>query len=891
MGLFGGTKTYVSSTIYNLAGDAKERSNFLKTLIAGHVITGGSNSFASVIQQGYIGGPGIRMRNYALWARDNYSVVGVPQGNLYAKFDLPTTELANFIPHDPAETVTIQRVDMGPADYSYWAEQWMLLHEPEQFETDWVSDYDEVTGEISIVLVDNTVIEFTPSDFQKDGTYVYALYSLVQGTETGPVVPGIVHTTNPDDGYPSTSGYTPVSSIVTPTTEVLGKVVKTTVSYSDGRPDEVTTVNSTTDETYTYYRGVFERTDYQGGTSNGLDQIYSIKRILNLFRDGYISETSSTVITKEELNNGTLIKTTKVETTQDILSVVWTWREDTQEIASRTQSPAKLFMYRLGSGNAELDAFLSQADQDGFYFPFIPLRLDNKFISTTYQPAAYDKIVTAYKKATSGKVDDIIQDLAENKSLKDIDYAYICFGISLNTKDNVGKKYLFRFFDKLRLTQEIGLSDYAAWQSEQNNFDNSNNSWINWREDQDNPGSPLFGAPMPNIGSSGSLPANIVNIKGTGPLPSNLDMRISWQSITLTTGTGQRKPGAKKGDFFVESGSTASFGSDGWSSGVKIALDKIRVEDVLMHWQVDDNNWQTLTIKGLKHRNYIYKGKYVEINGKEALQDTDESGFLVPLHYDTYKELSLVDSTQLANACCYLVLNSYLVKKTGFFQSGFFKILLVVAVVAIAVATGGIGGAGAGLLGTNAAVGTALGLSGMLGIIAGAVANMLVAMIVTKLIMVGATLVFGDKLGALIGTIASLVALQVGTAMSSGTSLAQSFSGLLKADNIIAMTSSVGNGVAGYMQAGAMETIQKTQELQEEYKKKSAELDRLYEANIGYDRAALDPLLKLRNEVIIIEEASAFLQRTLMTGSDVAEMSMTMLSNFTDITLSTDLRY
>jgi hypothetical protein len=37
------------------------------------------------------------------------------------------------------------------------------------------------------------------------------------------------------------------------------------------------------------------------------------------------------------------------------------------------------------------------------------------------------------------------------------------------------------------------------------------------------------------------------------------------------------------------------------------------------------------------------------------------------------------------------------------------------------------------------------------------------------------------------------------------------------------------------------------------------------------------------------ESQTAFLDRTLMTGSDIAEMSLDMLTNFTDLTLNTDL--
>ena len=64
MGFFGNKKKrYVSSTVYNLAGDEDKRPNFLKATVIGAVI-GGKDSLAQAIQDAYATGPGTRLKRF-----------------------------------------------------------------------------------------------------------------------------------------------------------------------------------------------------------------------------------------------------------------------------------------------------------------------------------------------------------------------------------------------------------------------------------------------------------------------------------------------------------------------------------------------------------------------------------------------------------------------------------------------------------------------------------------------------------------------------------------------------------------------------------------------------------------------------------------------------------
>lgn len=199
------------------------------------------------------------------------------------------------------------------------------------------------------------------------------------------------------------------------------------------------------------------------------------------------------------------------------------------------------------------------------------------------------------------------------------------------------------------------------------------------------------------------------------------------------------------------------------------------------------------------------------------------------------------------------------------------------------------GGAGAGLLGSAATVGAAVGLTGIAALIVGAVANALAAMILTKLIGYASTKVFGDKIGAIVGAIASVVAVSIGTGMANGATMAESFNGLMSAPNLIQLSNAAGNGYAQYMQAAVKDTIAETQKVLEDYSERSKEISEQYADVIGTGNGIIDPTQIMNSTQAMFENMDSFLSRTLLTGSDISDMTVSMLTSFADVTLSTEL--
>ena len=174
--------------------------------------------------------------------------------------------------------------------------------------------------------------------------------------------------------------------------------------------------------------------------------------------------------------------------------------------------------------------------------------------------------------------------------------------------------------------------------------------------------------------------------------------------------------------------------------------------------------------------------------------------------------------------------------------------------------------------------------------IVGAIANAIAAMLITKLITMAATELFGEKWGAIIGAIASVIALNVGSAMASGQTMANSFSGLMRADNILRLTEAAGRGYSEYIQASNSEIFAEQQNVLDTYKRESREVRQAWEDNLGGGNGVVDAAAITNAMGVTVESMDSFLQRTLLTGSEVADMSMDMLNNFVAMTLRLDLQ-
>lgn len=890
MSLFGNkAKTYVSSTVYNLAGDVDKRPNFLKATVLQSVLIE-KESIAKSITDAYLSGPGVKLQGFTNWA-NNYGFtneLGLASGTVNVSSNINFSTLASHVPFTPGSTVNIHSAKIDSGDFTYWGDQYVAANHPELLSSVYKYDINSAGNLISITYKQwplSPSESFVPIDFSTTSRYLYVGYNESTGTVPGSIVTGTTINIGSGDPFPSTVGYNLVSSSSNTHNYDIITSEFVTITYSDGRPSEYTSTTTYTPGTYTTSSEVWEKTDYMGPLA-GTNSIYSIRYIMHHDVGTSVEQSDNTVVTTEIIPTN-VTKTTSTRTVITTLEPAKSHRTDTQQIIIKTWGPMKTHIYKFGSGNATLDAMFATVYTGPQYLPIIPIRLNNQFISDTSPTVLYPLAKKAMKRAIGANFDDIEASIADNASLGDIDYAYAMFGVSLNTKENSCRKYIYKFFKSILDDPNlVSTGDYTQYLLDLQAAEDSVTAWNIWR-DSASPGVEPVKLPYPEV------PIGKVKISSSGS-HVNYHIEVLWNNIVETVGTGLIIPTAKAGDVWITVATGLS--RTQYSRMTNYATRKVDLvswiysdQHTTINWQETDNTWRKLVITGLVHRNFIYGVDSVFITAAEALADLDESGFIIPLSEDLYRSMGMKDKTQMATASCFLVFNSYQIVKQKWYQTDLFKFLLIVVAVVVTVL---FPPAGAAAKAAAVATGTALGLSGTTALIIGFIVNYLAAIIITKLIMDASTHVFGDKIGTIIGTIIAIVTLQVAQGLIGGQSAAVTFNNMMQAPNLLKLTIPVGNSYANYINESSKDILKQTEQLMQDAQSKSKEIAEKYEEMFGNSDMAFifDPKLLAERNAVLGESMDSFLERTLMTGSDIVDISLNMLHDFADITLSLDLK-
>ena len=572
-----------------------------------------------------------------------------------------------------------------------------------------------------------------------------------------------------------------------------------------------------------------------------------------------------------------------------------------------TVSEPMLYTYRMGTGNVVFDTLQSTEVSGANYFPVIPLREYNKSIREPAYADKYENLEKAYKKLTGGKIDDFLDTLEANDSINDLDYAFIIPGVSLSTKENSGLAYLYQYFKILSLSAGGSPTSFSNYITEMNGIDTASveeRRWLTATNPLNELGQfhPLWNTAKPVTPQiSYSMAAQSERYSST--LLPTFDYYLTWNLIVETDHIGNAKNSVtnpfdntklNKGDYWSSIGaSPTTFSSEGrlGSNILFTVFDKISGNTdsrIYLYKQVSKYRYKRLEIVGLNHRNNVYAGNSVNISGQKALEDGTEnepSGFIIPLHYPTLKALGLLEGTRLAKDSNYLILNTHVAVKKKWYQTGLFKVILFIVVIVVSVFIPGAAAMGAkvGLLGTNLAVGTAIGLTGTAAIIAGAVANAVVAMVVSTMIQKASTALFGDKLGAILGTILSFAAMQYGMQYATHGNFNVDWAKLMRADNLIKLTSSVGNAYSQWLNADLVSIQEEMVEAKEQYGKDMEKVEKAMSELTGDMSNLIDAMMLTDSTLMYPESSATYLTRTLLTGSDIAALSFSMIENFPEM--------
>lgn len=899
MGLFSSKKIItVSSTLYNMAGDEDDQPDFLKGALFGAVMAD-SPSLADEITGSYFEGPGQKQLQFFRFCQQvNYSEM--PTASVVNSNPLDSTIVGGQIPLTsvpPAPTgleIYAYQAFVADGDFEPWIEKWILANYPERISEEWLGEYEPSTETFSIEFPNNDFFSF-PNDgsevplFSSLKRYVVAKYIEFSEDYEDDIIEGTP--TTGETSLPDVTGWDQISDTSTFTNVTLQRTRTTVKSYNNGDPDvttedavdaDISDTLNTAEEVYTQdvvvsQNGIEMQGERQWWYFTGTDTVVG----------GY----SNTVVTQNDLGGG-VIETVTSTTTGEQVQETWTTQYDTQDLfIGKQYGPEQIFIYEVGTGNSTLDDLVNESDASGFqeFFPFVPVRINNVSITNPVYENLYDENSNIYRRGFPGKQFSELVDIVEdNPSLEDIDYAYLCWGTSLNAKDNTAKMYTYDFFKKLIPFQRGGsgsvISEFIDRVTNYNQALQALELWeqiygdqneeIAWRDISSRPTIPTLNLP----------PTNTIRLRDGG---IGIDYRITWihAEEEQFNGTFEVLPNidARIKDCKMEVGSSITWQERqtyNTRAGEDIQYITNTIPSMKIYRQIDESTYRVMTIWGLVSQNYIYGGKAVTITSTEALNDSEESGFLVPLHYPTMLDMNIVDYTQLCTSNSHILFNSYEVTKQKWYQRSLFKIFLVIAIIIIAVVVfpGAFAGGG-GILGGNLAVGTALGLTGTAALVAGVVANYIAAIIIAEVLKIVGTELFGEKWGALFAVIAGFA---LGATIS-GTSL-------FSAEGLLGLGNSLANGYAGWVQGDIAEMQEDWEDDNQSYEERIKYIQDLIEGLDGNNDLNFDPRFftqgqrgNRRSDGYTMETAEQFIRRTTMTGGDVVELTHSMVFDYVDI--------
>lgn len=505
----------------------------------------------------------------------------------------------------------------------------------------------------------------------------------------------------------------------------------------------------------------------------------------------------------------------------------------------------------------------------------------------------------AFRKAFEASFDKVQEQVFQNNHIDNIDHIYAVFGVSLNVKENACRKYVFKFMEYLRDTGAAEALDpdfEPHWFDRWNKAMTAEAAWEQWKRDGTRNDSGDLTKPPPKPVFP-EVPWQTLRVETVKAGVIDYRTEIKWAFITETSGVGvldvpkldgtfDHKAKADELWFEVLANPLASYrevdkeNPDGFNQRIRL------------NWQTSANSYRQLTITGLQHINYVYRNMKTVTTAKRALTpktvldatlgtvtyyEAAESPFLVPLHEVIHKRMGMVEGTQMATACCFLVFNCYEIDREEWYETWWFKVIIIAAIVVASVVTAVVSGGTSLGAGGMAIIGflTAAGLGTTAAIIIAALLVTLAGMALSWVITKGSVEVFGDKWGPLIGAILSTV-LTLG--LSAG-SLSQALELLSSPAGLMALGHALGNGTAGFLQTSAAEIREDTAKMLEAYSAKNAEVQRAFNEEFG-SGSKIDPTMV--NEFIreLNEKPELFLQRTLMTGSDIVEITLLEIENF-----------
>lgn len=479
---------------------------------------------------------------------------------------------------------------------------------------------------------------------------------------------------------------------------------------------------------------------------------------------------------------------------------------------------------------------LGEVPEESNYYPIIPIRLNKQNLAQR-KPLDHPEGEPWYEhdhakdiRKAAGMLDLKLDDMYDsiNEQVKDAgrnppEDMYILLGVSVSADTPRTNEYLFKYFSALHLESRIKQEDYDYWKA--------NHS---------------------TDGKDVIAPENKVTIKD-----SQYHATIGWDFINKNVFTGSDKPVG-----------TFSVAYDKYLGRVDNEGRQESAQLLYVRHQITENQYVELKIQGLVHRNLVVSKKWVSIDLENAFEDpegaTDGECFIIPLRLDICKEMGPIKSHDLMYEAIRLLTCDEDYHVVKWYQSGFFKFLVLVVAVVVSVWFPPAGVAAWSF----AAVGYAL-------------LNVAISMLVMPLIMKGLSDVLGEELALLVVVIATLFGVGLSDA---GGSISITTSAPTLASAFFATTLTI-SGTLGLKSIDLQEEMKL---IEEEHKELLKLMDVLYEEEFKSAVDTNEMINLISDDPYGIMGASNYVTMTRM-AMDKPRLLTKTTELFTQVKKSTDI--
>jgi len=306
---------------------------------------------------------------------------------------------------------------------------------------------------------------------------------------------------------------------------------------------------------------------------------------------------------------------------------------------------------------------------DDEYLPVVPLRFNNVDL---VKPNQGDLYVTSKALLQKLKLDihQIADKINANPDVGEIDHAYVMFGIDLQTEHKGSLRYLHDYFHQLWSLAVVDESDFITNIGTVPHYGANN---LNG-----------FGIFRPNTVASNS------SFKEHG-----LNLSVSFDYITSqylpgSVGNGRPNTIVKELSTYDVDVHTGYYSTDDTGYNPVEIIETYTRGVLYLYRQVEPNLIHKIGVHNLAVTNLIYggHGKTVYASLLDVIRDDDEHNLVIPVQYDLMMRMSVQDRNAILADSLIVVVNSVVKVRTKWYESSWFKFLIIVVAIVITIYTG-----------------------------------------------------------------------------------------------------------------------------------------------------------------------------------------------------------